>query len=386
MDKKNDRKSDNKVIDINKARKERRPREKKTYDTSEYKTKKVTVRNINDSKKGKNKKRVSKENEKNKAGGKKKVVKGSSINKYEKRKINNKKNTTTNKQGIKRNVTGANESTSSKNKKKKQIKKKNLKRRLTRVIICLVMVLFLGYKGIGIINNNKSEKDEKQAVISSEQAKKDSKEDKNVEASDKKDDTEDKEGNINLDKRYKIVIDAGNGGEDKGAVDNSGKIYGKDLNMQVARKVAAKLSSEEDVNVIMTRIDDKNIDIKDRAAIAKDKKADIVVSIHMNTRGKNNEAEGMETWYKDGDEKSKKLAGYIQNSLDAYVTAKSRGILPANKEILEKTKVPTVMVECGFISDDKEVKNLKNTDYQNNLADGIVQGILGYVDSISDDK
>ena len=44
------------------------------------------------------------------------------------------------------------------------------------------------------------------------------------------------------------------------------------------------------------------------------------------------------------------------------------------------------MVECGFISDDKEVVNLKNEEYQDNLADGIVQGILGYVDSISNDK
>lgn len=78
---------------------------------------------------------------------------------------------------------------------------------------------------------------------------------------------------------------------------------------------------------------------------------------------------------------SKALAQYIQSTTMSYVDTKDRGILPSTYEVIRETKSPAVLIECGFLTTKAEVDKLQNPDYIDNLAEGIAQGILAYLDN-----
>lgn len=263
-------------------------------------------------------------------------------------------------------------------------KKHKRKIKWGRVCIAVVIVLVLGFggfKGVQMMKN----KSQNQTISSASNVNANNSEDVKQPNSKK----HSSKGQYDLDdekkqrsKKYNIVVDAGHGGNDKGSLDSTETIYEKDIALQIAKKVASRLGRESDVNVIMTRTEDKYVSLSERAEIAKRANADALVSIHLNAQKKFGDANGLETWYRGGaTDGSKELANSVQKTTASYVEINNRGILQNNFEILRETTMPAVLVECGFITNTSDMKKLKEPNYQDMLAEGIMQGTLSFLDS-----
>ena len=179
---------------------------------------------------------------------------------------------------------------------------------------------------------------------------------------------------------FTILIDPGHGGEDGGTIGHSTKVQEKELVLDISKKVVSELSKYEDVEVMLTRTTDQYIQLSERVKYANSQGADVMASIHLNSEAAGNTGNGLETYYKE--ENSKKFAETIQNTVLTYIDVKDRGIKQANYETLKHSKIPTVVIECGFLSNPAEEKKLMDPKYQAELAKGIAQGILSYIETL----
>lgn len=188
-----------------------------------------------------------------------------------------------------------------------------------------------------------------------------------------------------------IIIDAGHGGEDGGAVSDEG-ISEANINLSIALKLQ-NLLEQSGATVILTRSDENAIydidkktlkekkvsDIKNRVKIGNNSSADIFVSIHLN---KISQAQyyGWQTFFKNGSEEGKKLATGIQNNLNESMQKENKRtpLKINNVYIIKHVEIPTVIVECGFLSNEEEEHQLQEDEYQNKLAWGIYNGIMDY--------
>ena len=176
---------------------------------------------------------------------------------------------------------------------------------------------------------------------------------------------------------YKVFIDAGHGGTDPGALG-----YGyreSDLNLQVAKKVESKLKSKG-IDVKMSRSSDIFYSLSERAEMANDYGADAFVSIHQNS-AEAKSANGIETYYNRKKEEDRPLSNDIQKQVISQTGANNRGVKNAEFTVLVKSKMISALVECGFITNESEVKKLSNPSYQDKLATGIADGIEEYLKS-----
>lgn len=176
---------------------------------------------------------------------------------------------------------------------------------------------------------------------------------------------------------YKVFIDAGHGGTDPGALG-----YGyreSDLNLQVAKKVESKLKSKG-IDVKMSRNSDIFYSLSERAEMANDYGADAFVSIHQNS-AETKSANGIETYYNRKKEEDRPLSNDIQKQVISQTGANNRGVKNAEFTVLVKSKMISALVECGFITNELEVKKLSDSSYQDKLATGIANGIEEYLKS-----
>ena len=176
---------------------------------------------------------------------------------------------------------------------------------------------------------------------------------------------------------YKVFIDAGHGGSDPGAL---GFGYREsDLNLQIAKKIESKLKSRG-IDVKMSRSSDIYYSLSERAEMANDYGADAFVSIHQNS-AESTSANGIETYYNRNKEEDKPLSNDIQTQVINKTGSTNRGVKNAEFTVLVKSNMISALVECGFISNESEVKNLSDSDYQDKLATGIADGIENYLKS-----
>ena len=174
-----------------------------------------------------------------------------------------------------------------------------------------------------------------------------------------------------------IVIDAGHGGADNGCQRNG--ILEKDINLAIAKNVQNKLEALG-YKVIMIRADDTYIAKEERVIKANESNADIYISIHQNASD-DKSAEGMEIWYEGSDiqRDNERLAQLIQQQTLKSTNAVERELKSdAEFHVTVNTKMPACLVETGFLSNSKERAKLVTEEYQNQIADGIVQGIDYY--------
>ena len=189
-----------------------------------------------------------------------------------------------------------------------------------------------------------------------------------------------------------IFLDPGHGGSDPGAV--SGGVREKDLTLSVYNKVSSKLASLG-YTVLTSRNVDKDVDLVDRADQANKANADMLLSIHFNAGGRGI-ARGIETYYYQATadrvpkinkenhnnperlEKSRKLANKVQQNLLYQTGANDRGVKRASFTVLRETSIPSILVELGFIDNPEERNKIKTNEYQERLANGIVDGIVEY--------
>ena len=185
-----------------------------------------------------------------------------------------------------------------------------------------------------------------------------------------------------------VVIDAGHGGNDPGkiGVDDSRE---KDLNLVIAGKVK-RILEQQDIDVIMTRETDTGLyeedasnkkvqDLKKRVSIINENQPDCVISIHQNSYHEKNVFGAQVFYYKTSIE-GEKAAAVIQEALQE-VNPENTKKIKANDTyyLLKKTEVPTVIVECGFLSNYAEAEKLVSEDYQKKVAEAVTKGILQYL-------
>ena len=266
--------------------------------------------------------------------------------------------------------------------KKKKVNNRRINKKKFILLICMIGIFALGMNKVtlGVSQVVKNIDDVKNKKIE-EQKKLEKEKQFNLEL--------EQDG---LDKKYTILIDPGHGGKDPGNLgtpiiegNTKEKIYEKDLNLQIGKKVASILSRQNDVQVILTRTEDKFISLEDRVIMAnnQEQKIDAFISIHMNAESGGNTANGIETYYRAEDTpegKSLKLASSVQQTIGSYIKMKDRGVRQEILQVLRDSKVPAILVECGFITNDKEEQKLLDEQYQNQLSEGIAQGVLTFLD------
>ena len=192
-----------------------------------------------------------------------------------------------------------------------------------------------------------------------------------------------------------IIIDAGHGGEDPGAIGING-IYEKDLNLQIALILGAMLI-DKGYTVLYTRTEDKMLyapeenikgmrkisDLKNRCLIANSYDDAIMISIHMNTYG-SSKYSGLQVYYKDGSSESQSLANSIQGSVRETLQQKNNRNVKDGKNlyILENCNNTAILVECGFLSNNAEAEKLSEKEYQKQLSFSILCGIINYINKL----
>lgn len=216
-----------------------------------------------------------------------------------------------------------------------------------------------------------------------------------------------------------IVIDAGHGGKDVGAVGPHGT-YEKDVNLQVARGLADLLNAEGRFRVILTRADDRFLTLQERSSIANKAKADLFISVHCNA-GLNAASNGFEIYFlseKATDDEaaavarrenavieleglggkargkveellwalarnehineSSTVAAHIARQADKRLGSLNRGVKQAGFYVLRGTAMPAVLVESAFITNPKEEGLLRSARYRQRIVDAVYAGLLDY--------
>ncbi len=173
-------------------------------------------------------------------------------------------------------------------------------------------------------------------------------------------------------KSLSVIVDAGHGGRDQGAV--WAGVREARLNLQVARLVESSLRSRG-YRVIMTRRSDRFVSLGRRAQIANRYGNAVFVSIHFNAT-RNTRVRGAETFY--AGRKGRVLASGIQREMTKNLKVRNRGVKYRRFSVLRHTNCPAVLVECGFISNPYERKRCSSRSYQVLSARSIVKGIERY--------
>ena len=188
-----------------------------------------------------------------------------------------------------------------------------------------------------------------------------------------------------------IILDAGHGFPDEGAVAKDGTSEEK-INLEIVLKLQ-ELLKLSGVDVILTREDENGIydteeesirnkkvsDMKNRVKIGNTSNADIFVSIHLN-KFENEKYKGYQTFYNKKNEKSERLAKLIQENLKQTMKDKNKreSLSIKNKYLMDNLKIPAVIIECGFLSNKEDLENLKQEEYQKKIAWGIYLGIMEF--------
>ena len=189
-----------------------------------------------------------------------------------------------------------------------------------------------------------------------------------------------------------IVVDAGHGGIDGGAVSADGTNE-KNINLSIAKYLESYLK-QGGAKVVMTRTTDislnnsENVSIKqkkredllNRKKIADSSGADMIISIHLN-KFQEEKYSGAQVFYETNFIKSKEIARAIQNSLKNQLNKNNKRMemqIDNSKLQFQNSSVPAIIVECGFLSNSDEAKLLNTDEYQKKIALSIYLGILNY--------
>ncbi|RJQ55902.1 MAG: N-acetylmuramoyl-L-alanine amidase [Nitrospiraceae bacterium] len=233
---------------------------------------------------------------------------------------------------------------------------------------------------------------------------------------------EDRAVKRDIDRKTRIVIDPGHGGEDPGAI-GPGGLMEKDVVLSVGKRLGSILAEKPGVEIIYTRDKDVFIPLNERTEIANSKKADLFISVHANASPRKN-TRGIETYFlnwtndkdalrvaarenkisfrkmeqmqgdlqmiledlarKNKNEESMKLASTVQNAMvsalkESYSGVEDLGVKYAMFYVLVGAEMPSVLVEIAFISNREEEKRLASEKYRNKIAGAIASGIDSYM-------
>jgi N-acetylmuramoyl-L-alanine amidase len=171
-----------------------------------------------------------------------------------------------------------------------------------------------------------------------------------------------------------VVIDAGHGGSDLGATMNG--LSEKEIVSSIAQKIK-NLNSNSNIEILLTRTEDQTMSFQERLDFVNGAKPDLVISLHANS-SKNKESNGLEVFVSEKSAEhlaSKDFANKFSTSIINKTQLKVRPVSISNFLILRKSEVPAMLVELGYLSNEKDKAYLENKDNQIEIA----QNILNFV-------
>lgn len=175
---------------------------------------------------------------------------------------------------------------------------------------------------------------------------------------------------------YVIMIDAGHGGHDSGAVNDG--VLEKDITLETAKRIAEQLE-EEGASVVFTRENDTFISLEERVYQSNSEETDVFISLHYDYFD-NPEVNGFNTYYYH-EYKSKQLAETIHNSLSDNLDMDDRGVRQEGYYVLANNHKPAVLLELGFMTNPNDLEKMQTEDYQNTVAKAITDGLVEYYES-----
>ncbi len=195
--------------------------------------------------------------------------------------------------------------------------------------------------------------------------------------------------------KLRVVLDAGHGGIDGGVVGRTTGIKESDLNLSITHLLKDALT-DMGFDVVLTRKTEaglydtatkgfKKRDMQRRKEVIEKARPDLVLSIHQNFYASKN-VRGGQVFYGERNENSKALALAVQerlNGLYAEFGVKERSVKTGEYYMLECTEYPSVIVECGFLSNPEDERLLADRSWQKKLVSAIAVGVVGYLDGIS---
>ena len=177
--------------------------------------------------------------------------------------------------------------------------------------------------------------------------------------------------------KNKIILDAGHGGSDYGAIREG--INEKDITLDVTQRVEAILRSKG-YKTALTRNDDIYLSLEERVEIAESEEPELFVSIHVNS-AVSTDPNGIEThWYHDN---SKPLAEIVhKHIMKEFPNSNNRGLFKSKFYVINHTTVPAILCEIGFLSNDKERNELVTDSRKQKTAKAIAEGIIEYLKKV----
>ncbi|CAN5377018.1 hypothetical protein BH11BAC3_BH11BAC3_19150 [soil metagenome] len=191
-------------------------------------------------------------------------------------------------------------------------------------------------------------------------------------------------------KKFKVVIDAGHGGSDKGAAGNQATIFEKDLNLQIVQKIKA-LNSNNDIELVFTRLTDVFQTVQEKAAFTREAKADFFISIHAGASSPNetNPMSGMQVFLASKNEAGAQNSQLLASAIINQFTSNYSLPVQQNPErrherirVLDDAFCPAVLIETGNISNEKDFMFLQKESAKELIAKNILSAINKYAAAI----
>lgn len=189
-------------------------------------------------------------------------------------------------------------------------------------------------------------------------------------------------------RNYTVCIDPGHGGADPGSIGYRTKVHEDSINLKMSLMLKEKLESAG-INVIMTRETDdglaegtgkafKKKDMQMRKDFISKMRPNMVISLHQNSFT-NHQLRGAQVFYDKTSETSKQIAEFIQEQFLKYLEHSNKTTSPGDYFMLKCTTAPSVIVECGFLSNETEEKLLQTDEYQEKIVNCIYIGIVKFL-------
>ena len=189
-------------------------------------------------------------------------------------------------------------------------------------------------------------------------------------------------------RNYTVVIDPGHGGSDPGSIGYKTKVNEADLNLKLSKMLQTKLE-KAGINVVMTRTDEKALiegsgrqwkkqDMQARKEVIKKARPNMVISLHQNSYTNHN-LRGAQVFYDKTSEISKQIANFIQDQFKLDLDKSIKATSPGDYFMLKCTSAPSVLVECGFLSNAEDEQLLLSSEYQEKIIDCIYKGIVNFL-------
>jgi N-acetylmuramoyl-L-alanine amidase len=185
-------------------------------------------------------------------------------------------------------------------------------------------------------------------------------------------------------KTITVVIDAGHGGADNGAISKDG-IKEKDITLSIAKKIA-DLNSNPHIKILLSRNDNELLSVKDRVAFSKKNNADLFISLHVNA-AENKQLNGFSVLIdKENSAKNMLLGSTLIDELKKfYQTEEKIGVRENGIWVLDKNVCPAALIECGFLSNSSDEAFITDKTNQEKIARNILKGIENYASSLNTD-